>query len=311
MKSDALLTVTVFLTIFTLSVSGQINGDSVSNDDGNGNEGSAGGDDDFNEDYDNVEILINGDERVSTNSFEWIALMDYMDPEPKYIRQAEITYGPAGLYCVFWAPEVEVEDHDYDEYATRGRVVWPDLHTTRDFISPVFRTAQTVEESAVAAALGISLNKFQLHPEVPALPARRMFNFQLTRPETRVVVLLEIESPGSGWEDISAVLLYVDLNWRTVHGERLTEVRLDGSAGQFSLNGYPAEPNVRRARVLAAPYLERTVCVVRKVEASASFLFTSDWQDSRDIVHGAELLRCVEAVDEEEEAGDEILEDYN
>ena len=311
MKSITLFTLSFFHFVFASSVLAKLNNDprkqtagvaesqivnkdDLGNDDtnirydesfGDGGGGGGGGgdddgygkDDDEDEDYPDfeVKIRINGDEELTFHSIGAAGTMEYTEPEPKYVRQAEITKAPRGLYCVFWAP------------ASEGN--------SESFISPVMHVPKKPDGRIPTDMEKAALTEFKLHPEVPSIPAHGLLHFHLHREYQRIIIL--IETWDGDFED--AVLLMVDLDQHRegegrLEGQRAGGITLNGDEGRFSIFGYRPFPNIRRARVLVAPFLERTFCAVGKLENIAHFAFTSQGQKPEGSLEGAQRLVCVE-----------------
>ena len=255
-------------------------------DDGGGNDGgddnNDGGDD--NDYTDNeVRIKINGDEIVSFDSIDVAAWMEYTEPEPKYVRQAEIIKARPGIYCVFWAPETEGDGES--------------------FISPVLHLPKALNERTPTYMQKAALSQFQLPPEVPAIPSHAVLHFHMHREDRRVIVLIETYDGDL----TDAVLLRVDLDRIKQRegvpgGQRWGGIDLDGSEGRFTIYGYNKYPNIRRARVLVAPFLHRTVCIIGKRDNLAHIVLTSEGQKPKGHIAGAQSLVCKENLEEEMEA---------
>ena len=304
MKSIFVITSTYLLAIFTHSVFSQTNNDEITEpaaslesgtssggvgdgNSGNDNYGDGGNGDDDDGDYrgyqpndsNTIKLRINDkEEPISIYTIGLLAMHEWLEPPPMDIRKAEIISGPPGIHCVFWAPQSEGDGES--------------------FISPVLRLPSTPEEAEADRQSGRTLNKFDLHPEVPAFPAHIVTHFQVRQPDRKVVVLLEVRYGNVG-ED-HADILYVDLDEFKPNGKRFGSVNLDGEEGKYSPYGYDPKPTILRARVLAAPDLTRTKCILGKRENLTAKYFTSEGETPQGPIESAEMLLCTEESDEEE-----------
>ena len=299
MKSTFFLLFTSLCTLVALSVCSQINArhhDSRAGaqlrkrDDGNYDDGDY--EDDGPDDSNSVTLRLNGEEELTFTTIGLLATNEWFEPPPKFIREAEIVSGPPGIHIVFIAPSPSAGVDVGADAAREG--------SEMPFISPVIRLPRTPEEGALAERAGLTPHRFRLHPEVPAFPADVASSFLVRYPERRVLVALEMIHDGPGEDDFTNVL-HVDFDQLTPKGERFGSIELDGHQGQNDIFGYGANPNVRRARVLAEPIEQRTICTLGKWENLAATLFTSAGQKPDGPIYGAEMLLCKETLEDEEE----------
>ena len=113
-----------------------------------------------------------------------------------------------------------------------------------------------------------------------------------------VIVLLEVKYVNS--EETQMDILHVNLNQFMPNKKRFGSVNLDGKEGQYNFYGYPSEPTVVRARVLAAPYLKRTKCILSRYDSTSAKYFTSEGETPTGQYDSAEMLVCKEESDDEE-----------